>query len=405
MFNESRLIFRGLEVPGDRPVIKNKPEVINLDGNGPRRKFDPFKEKRDEAARLSENIVERDKAVFEKAVSLLMAADLNREQAEAILSDDTNPFIVMFLDFAERMGKEGWTLNLEGSRSGWIDFRRGGAVNGTPNFILNALNWKDKIYPQLVSVLGSYYIPEIIEIAVLYHELQGIHHVIDCFRRGVSPDSSSVELAKWEISQLKNGIKPMDLVKMEKESGKNPVKKEQQPVEKQESSNVREEPNRDDVSEAVDQEMDVQNMRLAGINEAYERLFKEKQEMMRNTLRPQLKAIQTDDDLSRFNESLDVEVNDFVQQYPEFSGLNSRVHELMGEVEELAASGYSKDEILDHVYDFSLADLDEERNFADQCGKMEANGDYDLTAAKHFYGHLVEGYMAAIGVRYGIEFN
>lgn len=101
------------------------------------------------------DLVDQQVDTYERSLKLIQETGLDKEQAQKVLDDPTNPYITDFMDFVERMDKNGtkfagvledYTLvfnDQQGSYEG---------INYSSGAVERALKWGSVIYPNLKAV-------------------------------------------------------------------------------------------------------------------------------------------------------------------------------------------------------------------------------------------------------------
>lgn len=398
MFKERFLVFKSLEGRGES-VGSKKVEVpagkISKEGEVERPAFDPKGERNKASVDSSKELVENDSAVYEKAIKVLESTGLKREECEAILDDDTNPYTAMFMDFAERMDEKGWTLDSKNTGRNWAGFRLKGGITGTPDFVNKMLLWKDVIYPRLTKTLGSFYNEDLIRVMVL-HDLYGVHKLLKNLEYSTIPEKGLVDWTKWEIGKLASGVSFEDLVKEEKrmlakqksrtdalaEFG---IKESDLKGEVKDFSKI-ELPEEDEVSDGVDRALEECKEEARRRDEAKNKFFPgEMAEIGRLVDKvPDPKDIDSDDYEGFMAESSQI-VDDIAGKSPAVAGMKDRVEDALQEYETLIASGYSPEEARQSLDD-SGAEEYSEKALAD----AQAAGDEETVAALNVYGDVIK---------------
>lgn len=101
------------------------------------------------------DLVDQQVDTYEQSLKLIQKTGLNKEQAQEVLYDPANPYITDFMDFVERMDKNG-TKFVGFSESGTFIFNdqqgsyRGINYSSVP--VERALKWGSVIYPNLKAI-------------------------------------------------------------------------------------------------------------------------------------------------------------------------------------------------------------------------------------------------------------
>ncbi|MDD3861840.1 MAG: hypothetical protein PHP74_03055 [Candidatus Gracilibacteria bacterium] len=386
MFNEMRLVFRGLESSGENYESKGQPKGLMIDKGGsvPKRKFNPEK-------------VEIDEVVYGKALTVMAAAGFDRVEADSILGDKTNPFFGVFMDFVEKMGADGYTVDLKTSGKGRVYFRLKGAVYGTPDFVVNMLNWKNKIYPGLMKNLGSSYNQKAMEFVIRYnrfgYNFYGIQKVMNDLVDGISVDAGSVAWAKWEMDQLKRGVAVAEIVRIERDRIKNGGTKI---VDGKKAENEI----ADDGKGKQDSiSLDDMHKEMREREEAMLTLFPKERSQF-DSLVANVENIKTDEDLANYTFEVENLLDSVAKSNPQMSNLKDGLINVLHQIEPMLAEGRSAEEVSDFLQS-------EFRELGESAVYQEAvdTGDSDTVAAHKFYRDLIEAYLGGVGSRYGVDLD
>lgn len=400
MFKERFLVFKSPEKGGSAGGREVPAGKISKEGEMKRPAFDPKGERAKASAEFAEKLAENDSAVYEKAIKVLESTGLKREECEAILDDDTNPYTPMFMDFAERMGEKGWTLDIKNTGRNWAGFRLKGGITGTPDFVNKMLLWKDVIYPRLVKTLGSFYNEDLIRVMVL-HDLYGAHKLLKNLEYSTIPEKGLVDWTKWEIGQLASGVSFEDLVKMEKEMlakrksradalaefGIEDISDEEL-MEKLKKNPKIELPEEDEISDRMEEENRKAVERMKRADEAKNKFFPGEVAKINGLVDrvPDPKDISSDD-YEGFTEESSQLIDDLAGKSPAVAGVKDRVEDALQEYETLIASaGEYSSQKAEHFLDDSGVEEDFEKTLVDAL----AAGDEETVAALSVYEDVIK---------------
>lgn len=390
MFKERFLVFKSPEKGGSAEGRDVPAARISKEGEMKRPAFDPKGERAKASAEFAEKLVENDAAVYEKAIKVLESTGLKREECEAILDDDTNPYTPMFMDFAERMGEKGWTLDSKNTGRNWVGFRLKGGITGTPDFVNKMLLWKDVIYPRLVKTLGSFYNEDLMRVMVL-HDLRGMNGLLKNLEYSTVPERELVDWTKWEIGQLASGVSFEDLVKMEKDAklkvdSSARYERITEAIKKAVEENKIELPEEGEISDRMEEENRKAKERMERMKEAKNKFFPEEMAKIDNLVErvPDPKDISPDDYEGFMAESSQI-VDDLAGKNSAVDGIKDRVDGALQGYETLIASGYSKEEAMQ-----SLDDSGVESDFDKARADAQAAGDEETVAALNVYEDVIK---------------
>lgn len=406
MFKERFLVFKSPE--GGELVGSKKVEApaakISKEGEAKRPAFDPKGERAEASAEFAEKLAENDSAVYEKAIKLLETLGVKTDECDAILEDDTNPYIPMFLDFIERMDQFKFSLDEKFVKKGWL-FRMAGGLVGTPDFVVKTLRWRDVIRPRLKESLGSFYSDDLMRIVVL-HDLYGMKNLVDNLNYSARPQAGYLRWAKWEISQIVSGVDVGDIVKKEKEIF---AKHEKADIDVNAVDGMEnpeyELPDDEDVKSKVDEEVMEKKKQDELIGRERTKLFIEDEKKfldLSNRFRDPREM--TTDDYETFQSDCDDLLDGIAKKSPKVAEFDERIRNVLEEYETLIAAGYTGSELeklekegMVSSDDDAIVDMEKAINDA------RNSGDYATVAALSFYHEAICEKVDPMFAYYGTE--
>jgi len=112
-----------------------------------------------EAVSIGETFAAEDMKVYEESVDLMLTAGLSREECEKILFDDTNPYVIWYLDFINSMSENSrWAIDEKATKkTGNLMFKdKKMKTSVSLRNTQKLLQWEELIHPYLLKMIDKF---------------------------------------------------------------------------------------------------------------------------------------------------------------------------------------------------------------------------------------------------------
>ncbi|MBT3704634.1 hypothetical protein HOG17_02525 [Candidatus Peregrinibacteria bacterium] len=137
----------------DRP----RSSFVEKRGSVERGEFSPKIDRTKASGSVGESLLKQDEEIvlYEKAVGFLEATGMSDLEAHAILSDETNPYAIWFLDGVKRFGGDLKIDKETSGKTGKVNLKYKGEIVWQ-NYLDLMIVWKSLIYPRFSKLVRKY---------------------------------------------------------------------------------------------------------------------------------------------------------------------------------------------------------------------------------------------------------